>query len=74
MIPSAVRRLLSMRRSTVPRLPRSELANYDDVIPAIDLKNGRVCGLMQGRKSDVTVYNDESGCGGERVCSQQARR
>ncbi len=28
------------------------------VIPAIDLKNGRCVRLMQGRKSDVTVYND----------------
>ena len=31
------------------------------VIPAIDLKNGRCVRLMQGRKSEVTVYNDESG-------------
>ena len=29
------------------------------VIPAIDLKNGRCVRLMQGRKSDVTVYNDD---------------
>lgn len=28
------------------------------VIPAIDLKNGRCVRLLQGRKSDVTVYND----------------
>ncbi len=28
------------------------------VIPAIDLQNGRCVRLMQGRKSDVTVYND----------------
>ncbi|HSK64903.1 MAG TPA: 1-(5-phosphoribosyl)-5-[(5-phosphoribosylamino)methylideneamino]imidazole-4-carboxamide isomerase [Pyrinomonadaceae bacterium] len=28
------------------------------VIPAIDLRNGRCVRLMQGRKSDVTVYND----------------
>lgn len=28
------------------------------VIPAIDLKNGRCVRLMQGRKSDVTVYSD----------------
>ena len=29
------------------------------VIPAIDLKSGRCVRLMQGRKSDVTVYNDD---------------
>ena len=29
------------------------------VIPAIDLKNGVCVRLMQGRKSDVTVYNDD---------------
>ena len=29
------------------------------VIPAIDLKNGLCVRLMQGRKSDVTVYNDD---------------
>ena len=29
------------------------------VIPAIDLKDGRCVRLMQGRKSDVTVYNDD---------------
>ena len=29
------------------------------VIPAIDLRNGRCVRLMQGRKSDVTVYNDD---------------
>ncbi|HEX6648524.1 MAG TPA: 1-(5-phosphoribosyl)-5-[(5-phosphoribosylamino)methylideneamino]imidazole-4-carboxamide isomerase [Pyrinomonadaceae bacterium] len=28
------------------------------VIPAIDLKNGQCVRLMQGRKSDVTVYSD----------------
>ena len=28
------------------------------VIPAIDLRNGRCVRLLQGRKSDVTVYND----------------
>jgi len=28
------------------------------VIPAIDLKNGLCVRLLQGRKSDVTVYND----------------
>jgi len=28
------------------------------IIPAIDLKNGRCVRLMQGRKSDVTVYNE----------------
>ena len=28
------------------------------VIPAIDLKNGRCVRLLQGRKSDVTVYNE----------------
>lgn len=28
------------------------------VIPAIDLRNGRCVRLMQGRKSEVTVYND----------------
>ena len=30
-----------------------------NVIPAIDLKNGLCVRLMQGRKSDVTVYNDD---------------
>lgn len=29
------------------------------VIPAIDLKNGLCVRLMQGRKSEVTVYNDD---------------
>jgi phosphoribosylformimino-5-aminoimidazole carboxamide ribotide isomerase len=29
------------------------------VIPAIDLKNGVCVRLMQGRKSEVTVYNDD---------------
>jgi phosphoribosylformimino-5-aminoimidazole carboxamide ribotide isomerase len=29
------------------------------VIPAIDLRNGSCVRLMQGRKSDVTVYNDD---------------
>ena len=29
------------------------------VIPAIDLRNGRCVRLMQGRKSDVTVYNED---------------
>ena len=29
------------------------------VIPAIDLRSGRCVRLMQGRKSDVTVYNDD---------------
>ena len=29
------------------------------VIPAIDLKNGLCVRLMQGRKSEVTVYNDK---------------
>jgi phosphoribosylformimino-5-aminoimidazole carboxamide ribotide isomerase len=29
------------------------------VIPAIDLKNGSCVRLMQGRKSDVTVYSDD---------------
>jgi phosphoribosylformimino-5-aminoimidazole carboxamide ribotide isomerase len=29
------------------------------VIPAIDLKNGQCVRLMQGRKSDVTVYSDD---------------
>ena len=29
------------------------------VIPAIDLRNGQCVRLMQGRKSDVTVYNDD---------------
>ncbi|HEU5459602.1 MAG TPA: 1-(5-phosphoribosyl)-5-[(5-phosphoribosylamino)methylideneamino]imidazole-4-carboxamide isomerase [Pyrinomonadaceae bacterium] len=29
------------------------------VIPAIDLRGGRCVRLMQGRKSDVTVYNDD---------------
>ena len=28
------------------------------IIPAIDLKNGQCVRLMQGRKSDVTVYNE----------------
>lgn len=28
------------------------------IIPAIDLKNGKCVRLMQGRKSEVTVYND----------------
>jgi len=28
------------------------------IIPAIDLKNGRCVRLLQGRKSDVTVYNE----------------
>jgi phosphoribosylformimino-5-aminoimidazole carboxamide ribotide isomerase len=28
------------------------------VIPAIDLKNGKCVRLLQGRKSDVTVYNE----------------
>lgn len=28
------------------------------VIPAIDLKNGRCVRLLQGRKTEVTVYND----------------
>ena len=28
------------------------------VIPAIDLKNGRCVRLTQGRKSDVTVYDE----------------
>ena len=28
------------------------------VIPAIDLKNGRCVRLLQGRKTDVTVYNE----------------
>src|SRR5215212_8410321 len=28
------------------------------VIPAIDLKNGLCVRLLQGRKSDVTVYNE----------------
>ncbi len=28
------------------------------VIPAIDLKNGKCVRLLQGRKSDMTVYND----------------
>ena len=28
------------------------------VLPAIDLKNGRCVRLLQGRKSDMTVYND----------------
>ncbi len=28
------------------------------VIPAIDLKNGRCVRLLQGRKADVTVYNE----------------
>jgi phosphoribosylformimino-5-aminoimidazole carboxamide ribotide isomerase len=29
------------------------------VIPAIDLRDGRCVRLMQGRKSDVTVYNEQ---------------
>lgn len=29
------------------------------VVPAIDLKEGRCVRLLQGRKSDVTVYNDD---------------
>lgn len=29
------------------------------VIPAIDLRSGRCVRLLQGRKSDVTVYNDD---------------
>ena len=29
------------------------------VIPAIDLKSGRCVRLLQGRKSDVTVYNED---------------
>ncbi|HKP80836.1 MAG TPA: 1-(5-phosphoribosyl)-5-[(5-phosphoribosylamino)methylideneamino]imidazole-4-carboxamide isomerase [Pyrinomonadaceae bacterium] len=29
------------------------------VIPAIDLRNGRCVRLLQGRKSDVTVYNED---------------
>ena len=29
------------------------------VIPAIDLKHGQCVRLLQGRKSDVTVYNDD---------------
>jgi phosphoribosylformimino-5-aminoimidazole carboxamide ribotide isomerase len=29
------------------------------IIPAIDLKNGQCVRLMQGRKSDVTVYNED---------------
>ena len=29
------------------------------VIPAIDLKHGKCVRLLQGRKSDVTVYNDD---------------
>ncbi|HJU92416.1 MAG TPA: 1-(5-phosphoribosyl)-5-[(5-phosphoribosylamino)methylideneamino]imidazole-4-carboxamide isomerase [Pyrinomonadaceae bacterium] len=29
------------------------------VIPAIDLRNGRCVRLMQGRKTDLTVYNDD---------------
>ena len=29
------------------------------VIPAIDLKNGRCVRLLQGRKSEVTVYNED---------------
>src|SRR5215213_7461993 len=28
------------------------------IIPAIDLKNGRCVRLLQGRKSDMTVYNE----------------
>ena len=28
------------------------------VIPAIDLKNGRCVRLLQGRKSEMTVYNE----------------
>lgn len=30
------------------------------VIPAIDLKNGKCVRLLQGRKSDMTVYNDNA--------------
>src|SRR6185369_16295105 len=29
------------------------------IIPAIDLKNGQCVRLLQGRKSDVTVYNED---------------
>src|SRR5690349_21363354 len=29
------------------------------VIPAIDLRNGRCVRLLQGRKTDVTVYNED---------------
>src|SRR5687767_12307467 len=29
------------------------------VIPAIDLRNGLCVRLLQGRKSDVTVYNED---------------
>ena len=29
------------------------------VIPAIDLKDGRCVRLVQGRRSDVTVYGDD---------------
>lgn len=29
------------------------------VVPAIDLKGGRCVRLMQGRRSDVTIYNDD---------------
>src|SRR5215217_6443458 len=29
------------------------------VIPAIDLKNGLCVRLLQGRREDVTVYNDD---------------
>ena len=28
------------------------------VIPAIDLKNGKCVRLLQGRKSEMTVYNE----------------
>src|SRR5215216_3009513 len=29
------------------------------IIPAIDLKNGQCVRLLQGRKSDMTVYNED---------------
>jgi phosphoribosylformimino-5-aminoimidazole carboxamide ribotide isomerase len=29
------------------------------IIPAIDLKNGLCVRLLQGRKADMTVYNDD---------------
>lgn len=29
------------------------------VIPAIDLRGGRCVRLMQGRESEVTIYNDD---------------
>jgi phosphoribosylformimino-5-aminoimidazole carboxamide ribotide isomerase len=29
------------------------------IIPAIDLKNGRCVRLTQGRKADVTVYEED---------------